>query len=214
MRMPFLVWIAVAGLAASSTAEPTQAPASVVTPPWDLAAGFALVRMEPGPSLDRTALPGWNVAFATFPLGRFGLAVEVARNGRTPAVGDALVPDTKVRLGQTSFLAGPAVRVIRARRLTTSFRALLGVARVTTELPSDLVQDGIVPGQSPESLGLFEDGTVFAAAFGSNWDLRVSDSWAVRLNPSLLFTGLGDETQFTPRVTAGLVFRPGGGRER
>jgi hypothetical protein len=146
MRMPFLVWIAVAGLAASSTAEPTQAPASVVTPPWDLAAGFALVRMEPGPSLDRTALPGWNVAFATFPLGRFGLAVEVARNGRTPAVGDALVPDTKVRLGQTSFLAGPAVRVIRARRLTTSFRALLGVARVTSELPSDLVQDGIVPG--------------------------------------------------------------------
>jgi hypothetical protein len=214
MRRQLLVSIVLLGWAASASAQPAPAPAPSLTPHWDLAAGFTLVRMEPGPSLDRTPLPGWNVAFATFPLGRFGLALEVARSGRTPAVEDALVPDTRVRLRQTTFLAGPAVRVIRARRLTTSFRALVGVARVTTELPSDLASDAVVPGQTPGSLGLFEDETVFAAAFGSNWDVRVSRSWAVRLNPSLLLTGLGDETQVTPRFSAGLVFRPGGGPDR
>ena len=214
MKLQLCGWVAVLGLAGPATAQPTVVPAPTVTPPWDLSAGFTLVRMEPGPSLDRTALLGWNASFAAFPFGRFGLAAEVAGGGRTPSVADALVAETKVRLRQNSFLAGPAVRIIRTRRLTTSFRALFGVARVTAELPSELVQDGMVPGQAPASIGLFEDETVFAAAFGSNWDVRLSDSWALRLNPSLLLTGLGDETQVSPRFSTGFVFRPGGGRGR
>jgi hypothetical protein len=187
-------------------------PSSQVSPRLDVSGGLTLARIEPGPDLDRQGLAGWHASIAVYPFSRLGVAAEFAGARRTPSLEDTRVPDAQVRLNQRTFLVGPSVRIIRRNRLSTSFRALFGVAPVTAEFPSDVVQIGILPGQTPADLGLFEDDTVFAAAIGSHWDIALSRTLAVRLNPSLLITRLGEDTQLTQRFSTGLVFRLGGGR--
>jgi hypothetical protein len=190
---------------------PSVTPAtSRISPLLDVAGGLTLARMEAGPDLDRQNLAGWSASVALYPLARLGIAAEFAGTRRTASLADALVPDAEVRLNQRTFLVGPTVRIIRRSRLNTSLRALFGLARVTAEFPSDLVQNGILPGQTPADVGVFEDDTVFAAAIGSHWDITLSRTLGIRLNPSLLITRLGDETQLTQRFSTGLVVRFGG----
>jgi hypothetical protein len=52
---------------------------------------------------------------------------------------------------------------------------------------------------------IFEDETVFAAAFGTAWDVRLTRALAVRLNPTLMLTRFSGETQVTQRFSTGLV---------
>ena len=108
-------------------------PSSQVSPRLDASGGLTLARIEPGPDLDRQGLAGWHASIAVYPFSRLGVAAELAGARRTPSLEDTRVPDAQVRLNQRTFLVGPSVRIIRRNRLSTSFRALFGVARVTAE---------------------------------------------------------------------------------
>ena len=161
--------------------------------------------MSPGPDLDRTGLVGWSGSFSFYPMRRLGVVAEISGARRTPELEDTLVADAPVRLRQTSFLAGPNFRMMSRGRFTARARAMLGVARLTSEFPSDLAIGGITPGQTPQDIGIFEDETAFAAAFGTAWDIRLSRALALRLNPTFMLTRFNDETQFTQRFSTGLV---------
>jgi hypothetical protein len=170
--------------------------------------------MDPGADLDRTRLPGAQVALNISPfstrdglVSRLGFAVEVAGSRQTRTLDDALVPSTKVRLTETTLLAGPTFTTFRRGRVTSNFRALFGVARLRSTFPSDLDQAGIAPGQAPSSIGVFEDEDAFAASIGSAWDIRLNRAFAVRINSGMLLTRFGGETQLSQRVSTGIVFR-------
>jgi hypothetical protein len=95
--------------------------------------------------------------------------------------------------------------VLDLGRFTSRARALFGVAHVSSEFPTDAINAGIAPGQTPQDIGIFEDETVFAAAFGTAWDVRLTRALAVRLNPTLMLTRFSGETQVTQRFSTGLV---------
>jgi hypothetical protein len=191
--------------------EPSMPAASLSTatapdwPQFDVSGGLSLVRMSPGPDLDRAGLVGWSGSFSFYPTRRLGVVAEIAGARRTPELEDTLVADAPVRLRQTSFLAGPNFRMMSRGRFTARARAMLGVARLTSEFPSDLVISGITPGQTPQDIGIFEDETAFAAAFGTAWDIRLSRALALRVNPTFMLTRFNSETQFTQRLSTGLV---------
>jgi hypothetical protein len=117
---------------------------------------------------------------------RAGSSAEIAGARRTPSLSDAAVPDTQVRLSETTFLIGPAIRIVQRERFCTSGRLLFGAARITSSFPSDLVQSRIAPGQTPASIGVFQDQTAFAFGFGSTLDITVTPSVALRFSPGLL----------------------------
>jgi hypothetical protein len=176
--------------------------------PMDISGGLTLVRMAPGPDLDRAAMPGWHVSVSLYPLGRLGLTAEVAGARRTPTLDDASNPDAPVRLRQTSFLVGPSFRTLQFGRVSSRLRALFGVARLSAEFPSEAQAHGITPNQTPHDIGLFANETAFAAAFGSAWDIRLSRALALRLNPTLMVTRFGGGTQLSQRFSTGIVWWP------
>lgn len=193
------------------TPPPTPSP---VTPFLDVYGGATISFMRPGADLDRTLLPGGQVAINVSPfnnrdgaLSRLGFAVDFSASRHTPSLDDALVPSTKVRVTQATFLAGPTFTTFRRGRVTSNFRALFGVARMRSTFPSDMDQVGIAPGLPPSSIGVFEDEDAFAASIGSAWDIKVSRAVAVRINQGSLITRFGGKTQFSPRLSTGIVFR-------
>jgi hypothetical protein len=217
-RLLFLLALSASDILAQETPARTSSIASATR--LDVFGGVTLLRMEPGPDLDRTGLAGWQASVSLFPFrgdgfaSRFGVAAELAQARRTPSLPDVLVPDTDVRLTQNTFVIGPAIRVVRRERLTTNFRVLVGVARVTATFPDDRIQDGILPGQSPASIGVFAEETTAAVAIGSAWDIRLASRMALRVNPSVLITRFGGQTQTTQRIATGIVFRWPAGKGR
>jgi hypothetical protein len=209
--------------AAAQVAPPAPAAASAPAPqkPWlEVYGGGAILFARPGSDLDRTLQPGAQVSLNVSPfveregwMSRLGFAVEVGGTRRTSTLDDALVPSAKVQLTETTLLAGPTFATLRRGRVTAQFRGLLGVARLRSTFPSDaesesdLNQAGIAPGQVPSSIGVFEDESAFAASIGSAWDIRVTRALAVRINQGSLITRFGSKTQFSPRVSTGIVFR-------
>jgi hypothetical protein len=197
------------------SAQSTSAPTSATPSPrqLDLFGGGTLLRMEPGADLDRTGLAGWQASVTFFPAmgdgfaSRFGVAGEFVQARRTPSLDDAQVPGTFVRLTERTFLAGPAIRLIRRQRLTSNLRVLFGVASLSTKFPDDRDQDGIAPGQEPASIGVFGDETVAAVGIGTAWEIRMAPGLALRVNPSALITRFAGQTQVGPRLTTGIVIR-------
>lgn len=180
---------------------------------FDLFGGLTLVRMRPGTDTERTGLAGWQASATFYPFpgqgfrSRFGVAAEFVRARRTPALDEVQVPGTEVRITENTFLSGVAIRMIRGERVSSNMRVLVGVASVSTAIPRPLDQTGIGPGLTPRNIGVFEDETTFAMAFGGAWEIRVAPRVAVRVHPTALITRLGGETQLSPRLTTGMVFR-------
>ena len=205
------------GLAAESWAQsaPASPPVSAAPPlaRLDLFGGLTLLRTPPGPDLDRTGLAGWQASLTFYPAtgegfrSRLGLAAEVGGAHRTPPLDDAQVAGTYMRLTQHTILGGPVLRMVRRERVSTNVRVLVGIANLRTAFPSDRTQAGIGPGQTPGSIGVFEDATAFALSFGTAWEIRLAPRVALRVNPSLLLTQFGSDTQRTLRLSTGLVFR-------
>jgi hypothetical protein len=197
----------------TATSTPSASVASR-RPLIEVYGGGAISFMRLGEDLDRIVQPGAQVSLNVSPFGhrdtwlwRLGFAVEAGGVRYTPTLDDAIVPDTKVRLTQATLLAGPTFMTFRRGRVTSQFRPLFGVARMRSEFPSDIDQIGIAPGQLPSSIGVFEDEAAFAASLGSAWDIRITRAFAVRINQGSLITRFGGKTQFSQRVSTGIVFR-------
>jgi len=196
-----------------SAQSPAAAPSTASLPRFDLFGGVTLLRMKPGPDLARTGLAGWQAAVTLFPVAgdglvsRLGVAAEIVQARRTPSLDDVQVPGTSVQFIEHTFLVGPAFRIIRRERLTSNFRALFGVASLSTKFPGDHAQAGIARGEEPATIGVFANETVAAAGIGTAWEIRMTSRVALRVNPSVLLTRFADEIQVGPRLTTGIVVR-------
>jgi hypothetical protein len=213
----FLTVVPAAAQVAAPTPTPAPPPSESLTPKRPLIevyGGGAFSFMRPGADLGRVFEPGAQVALNVSPFGRrdswmwrLGFAVEAGGVRDTPTLDDSLVPNTKVRLTETTFLAGPTFMTFRRGRVTSQLRPLIGIARLRSEFPSDVDQFNIAPGQLPSSIGVFEDETAFAVSLGSAWDIRITRALAVRINQGGLITRFGGKTQYSQRVSTGIVFR-------
>lgn len=213
---PILALLCMAAAPAAAQIAPPEPPTKTApqTPLVEVYGGGGISFMKPGSDLDRTIQPGAQVSLNVSPFAnsdswtsRLGFAVEVGGTRRTTSLDSALVPSTQVRLTEGTVLAGPTFVTMRRGRLTSQFRPLFGVARLRSTFPTDLDQAGIAPGQPPSSIGVFEDEDSFAASIGSAWDIRLTRAFAVRINQGALITRFGGKTQFSQRVSTGIVFR-------
>ncbi|MFN0104814.1 MAG: hypothetical protein ACKV2U_22365 [Bryobacteraceae bacterium] len=164
-------------------------------PAVDLFTGYSLGMVQPDRATSRAKLNGWNTSATVYPFSgfgyRLGLTADVA--GVYGAINGAAAPSNAE---QYSYMAGPQFRVIRTKRFETSFKALAGGAHAHT-LGDSTVKD-----------------TSFAALIASNFDINLNRRVAFRMSPGMFLTRFGHgETQKNFRMSAGLVFRLGGGGE-
>lgn len=105
-----------------------------------------------------------------------------------------------VDFSQATYMVGPRLRFNRAGALTPSVQALLGFAKGSV---GTVQIEGV---DVPILVDL--DDSSFAASAAANLDLRLGDSFALRLlQAGVLLTGYGDGSQTSLRLSAGLVGR-------
>lgn len=151
--------------------------------------------------LDRAGINGWHASLTQYLIGRIGISADVSGHYGRAAVSSNALGRPEVDIRQHTFLAGPAVRLFRRSRVSTSFRAMFGGARGTAQ---DLAS------VRPAALGLdLTDATKFAASFGSAIDITLSKRLAWRIQPNVLLTRFGSETQRNFRLFTGIVLRLG-----
>jgi hypothetical protein len=168
--------------------------------------GYFVANMKPeNTSFNRTTMNGWNTSITGYPTSRLGFTADFTGSyaNTQPLANASSGSGADISIHQYSYMAGPQFRVIRRDRFETSFKALFGAAR-------GYIPDGSLPAGSAIYGQL--DQTVFAAQFGSNFDVKMSKKVALRFSPGLYLTQFGnDETQKNFRFSVGPVFRFGGG---
>lgn len=105
-----------------------------------------------------------------------------------------------VEFNQATYLAGPRYRFNAGGTVTPSFQGLIGF---TDGSVSTVTVEGV---EVPVLVNLNDSS--FAAAFAATLDLRIGSTLAVRLlQAGVLFTGYGDQSQTSLRLSAGIVGR-------
>jgi len=186
-------------LAVAATASAQTVPSS------ELSINYSFLKADAGEAtteggetiaLDTSNLHGAEFTGTYFFSPVLGLDVSFSyHNGSiTPPPGFEVVT---VDFKEYSFLAGPRFRVASGRAANASVRALVGAT------------NGTVRAQAGPFLA-DADETTFALALGGDVTVNLNDVFAIRLiQPEVLFTWFGGNTQTNVRVSAGIVLRVG-----
>lgn len=97
------------------------------------------------------------------------------------------------------FMAGPEYRGPRNEHAAVSFHALAGGAYG--------IYDSDLKGHPPAVVGFYNNGLVFAGAFGGSLDLNRSANWALRISPDLMLTQHGSQFQEQFGLSVGVLYR-------
>jgi len=182
----------------------TAASAQTV-PASEIAVNYSFLKADPGEAttdggetiaLDSSNLHGAEFTGTYYVGSRLGLDFSLSyHNGSiTPPEGFELVT---IDFKEYSFMAGPRLRLAQNERANASVRALVGAT------------NGSVRAQAGPFLA-DADETTFALAFGGDVTVNLNDAFALRLiQPEVLFTWFGGNTQTNVRISAGIVFRVG-----
>lgn len=165
-----------------------------------------------GSGFDSAGGPGFTGSFAFFLNDWLGVGGEVGYNNGgldLPRIQGVTLPE--IGFSQWTLLFGPRFRIAEREQFRFGAQAMVGIADGGTDVEFDeeeLIID--VPGQGPVRFQLraFEvhlSDTTFAALFGVHFDLRLHDRifWRV-VQPDILLTGYGDDTQAHFRITTGI----------
>lgn len=187
------------GLSLAGTAAAQTVPAS------EIAVNYSFLKADPGEgtteggetlALDSSNLNGAEFTGTYYIRPALGLDFSLSyHNGSiTPPAGYEMVT---IDFKEYSFMAGPRVRLAQSERANASVRALVGAT------------NGSVRAQAGPFLA-DADETTFALAFGGDVTVNLNDAFALRLiQPEVLFTWFGGNTQTSFRISAGIVFRVG-----
>ncbi len=206
----FVVLIVVLiGLAAATAQNPmpnagAQAPSEIPTPrimndyedyQAEGAPLASLAHANPGHGFPDSRLYGWDAQVTQWAQPWFGITVEASGfYGKIHFPFGAGGP-SKVGTDQISTMAGPNIRPIRRKYISTSFFGLMGTARNHVdqrELGTVLQHD---------------DEMKLAFAFGVSADFRLKRWLAWEVQPAAYLTRLAGQTQPDFRLSTGPVFR-------
>ena len=198
-------------LPAAASAQTGEAPS------YEVYGGFAYTLIDAGLGPRDTGAIGAQGQFTFFVNEWFGIAGEVGYGtGELEIPGFDAIPiiDGDISVSQTTFLFGPRFRLLGTDRFRVGAQALVGAARTSIGLDDIFINlpepfDLRTPG-SPRRFrfpGGHLDETSLAMAFGVNFDLQVNDriSWRI-IQPDILLTTFGNNTQTSFRFSTGVVF--------
>jgi hypothetical protein len=168
--------------------------------------GMGYLRFEPGAKLERAHEYAWTVGFTRYLDERLGVTAEGRGYYGTAYVGNNALTNSAITnpaISEYTALVGPTYRFYVQPKFSVSGRVMGGVMR------------GIFSGDTYHStvtstqLGLWPDGTTYAASASIPVELNVTPHIAARIAPEYFFSGFGSTQQYSRAFTVGLVYRFG-----
>jgi hypothetical protein len=150
--------------------------------------------------------PGFLGEIAVFANDWFGVGAEVGLNaGDVDVPVIQVFPTPDVDFTQWTFLVGPRFRLVTGDRSRFGAQAMVGLARADIDVEFDPAVLPIIDEIDLTVAGFDDPETAFGASFGVHFDLDVGERlvWRV-VQPDLLITTYGDDTQTHVRVASGL----------
>ncbi len=168
---------------------------------YEAFSGASYLRFTPGASLQRTAFYGWDAGVTRYRSERFGITFDargfygIAYTGLNP------YNLTRPKISMYNLMAGPSYRFYTVPKASISGRVLGGVSL------SDF--SGDTNGLGSATLGIWPDGTTYAAGASIVGQYNPTPGMSLRLSGEDLATGFGSTTQNSFGFTAGFVYRFG-----
>lgn len=172
--------------------------------PWEAYAGMGYLRFTPGPGLQRLTWYSWDTALTQYRNERLGYTLDARGYFGHAFVGlnqSSQGDFTRPEISMYNVLVGPVYRFYLQPKYSISGRVMGGAAYGNFS--------GDTGGIPPNLLGLYADGTTFAASASILGEYNVTPSVSLRLAPEYFFTGFGSTTQASRGFTAGVVYRFG-----
>ena len=185
---------------------------------YDVNFGFGYLRFNPGPGpvstdtnkrvgLEQAHEYAWDGGFTRYFDERLGVAVEGRGYYATAYVGGLYNPTnhtiTNPAISQYAFLAGPTYRFYLQPRFSVSGRVMAGMDK--GDFAGDTNHSTLLSTQ----VGLWPDGTTFAASASVPFEYNLTPRVAFRVAPEYFFSGFGSTLQYTRGFTTGVVYRFG-----
>jgi len=163
--------------------------------------GAGYLRFRPGTTLQRVNEYNWNGGFTRYFDERLGVTLDGRGYYGTPFVGLNTYAVTKPAISQYSVLLGPTYRFYLQPKYSISGRVMGGYAQGNFS--------GDTNGIGGVNLGLYPDGSTFAASASVVVEYNVAPNLGVRIAPEYFLTGFGSTLQNSLGYTGGIVYRFG-----
>lgn len=163
--------------------------------------GVGYLRFSPGPSLQRTAFYGWDAGVTRYRSERFGYTFDARGYYGIAYTGLNQYNLTRPKISMYNLMLGPTYRFYVVPKVSISGRVLGGVAISSFS--------GDTNGLGSTTIGIWPDGTTYAAGGGIVGQYNPSPHISLRLSGEDLATGFGSTTQNSFGFTAGFVYRFG-----
>jgi len=168
---------------------------------YELNVGMGYLRFLPGPNQQKVTFYSWDTGLTRYYGERLGVTADVRGYYGTAFVGLNSFGLTRPAISQYDFLVGPTYRFYMQPKYSISGRVLAGAAQGSFS--------GDTNGIGTKNLGLYPDGTAFAANASVSAEYNVSPSIALRLSPEYHFTGFGSTVQASRGFTGNIIYRFG-----
>ncbi|HEY1159546.1 MAG TPA: hypothetical protein VGE83_02900 [Terracidiphilus sp.] len=163
--------------------------------------GGGYLRFTPGATLQRVNEYDWNGGLTRYFNERLGVTLDGRGYYGTPFVGLNLSGITKPAISQYAALIGPTYRFYLQPKYSVSGRVMGGYAQGNFS--------GDTNGFGTAVLGLYPDGSTYAASASIFAEYNLAPNLGVRVAPEYFLTGFGSKQENNLGYTCGLVYRFG-----
>jgi hypothetical protein len=173
---------------------------------YEMYVGAGYLRFTPGASLQRVNEYDWNVGFTRYYNERLGVTIDGRGYYGTPFIepnpnNPNTLGITKPAISQYAALAGPTYRFYLQPKFSISGRVMGGFEQGNFS--------GDTNGLGGVALGMYPDGSTFAASASIFGEYNLAPNIALRVAPEYYLTGFGSTLQNSLGFTAGIVYRFG-----
>lgn len=171
---------------------------------FDAFVGMGYLRGKPGPDLQNLTYYAWTVGLTRYYTERTGVAFQTRGYLGTAYIGQNHPGQgglTRPSISQYDIMAGPTYRFYLQPKYSLALRGMAGWALGNFS--------GDLNGFTPKQMGLYPDGSTFAASAAILGEYNVTPNFAMQLAPEYFFTGFGSSLQAVRGFTGGFVYRFG-----
>jgi len=171
---------------------------------YDGYVGAGYLRFQPGATLQHVNMYNWNFGFTRYLNERLGVAVDGRGYYGQPFIQPIQDGGSGINKPAISFytvMGGPSYRFYIQPKYSVSGRVMAGYAKSSFS--------GDTNGFGSTTLGIWPDGSTFAASATVFVEFNLSPSLGIRIAPEYTLTGFGSTLQNGFGYTGGLVYRFG-----
>lgn len=176
------------------------------SPRYEAYFGMAYLRFVPGVNLQRAHEYGWNPGFTRYFNDRLGVTVDARGYYGSAYVYNNVITNshiTNAEVSQYTVMLGPTYRFYAQPKYSISGRAMGGMAY--GHFSGDTSGDTNLS----TALGLWPDGSVFAASGAVIFEYNVTPRVGVRIAPEFTPTGFGSTMQKSFGFATSIAYRFG-----